>query len=130
MIERCFDYRRVKRLAKWPLCVSDEVYYLIDVEDGEDIGVWFFHPNNDAFQVHASMKEGNRGRRAAQSVRECFRWMFAHTKTKKIIAAIPKDYREVHVMARHVGMTFDGIDVRDFRCYSLDKMAFEQGNRI
>jgi len=129
MIERCLDYRRVKRLAPWPLCISDTVYYLVDVEEGEDIGVWFFHPNNNSLQIHVNMKEGHRGRRAAQSGRECFGWMFEHTSTKKIVAAIPKDYREVHVMARHVGMTFDGIDARGCRCYSLDRLTFEQGKR-
>lgn len=126
MIERCLDYRRVKRLASWPLCISDTMYYLIDVENGEDIGVWFFHPNGDAFQVHACMKDRHRGRRAARSVKECFRWMFTNTDTKRIVAAIPDAYREVCYMARHVGMSFAGVDGRAFRCYTLDRQTFEK----
>ncbi len=126
MIERSMDFRRIKRLAPWALCISDKVYYLIDSVNGEDVGIWLFHPNSGGFQVHAYMTEGHRGRRAAQSVRECFTWIFTHTDAKKIVAAIPRTYKEVHVMARHVGMKFDGFDTRTFRCYSLDKRTFEQ----
>lgn len=124
MIERCFDLRRVKHLADWELCISQKIIYLVDVEDGKDVGVWAFHTYKDGYMVHASMGEGYRGARAAKSLLDSFKWMFTHTSTGIIFAEIPIAFRKVHFIVRHVGMRFDGIEAESLRCYSLTKQAF------
>lgn len=123
MIERCFDLRRVKRLADWDLCISRKIIYLIDTEDGKDIGLWTFYPRKNGYVVHADMDKDHRGVRAAKSASDSFEWIFKHTDAEIIIAEIPIKYRKVHVMARHVGMNFDGVGMRGFRCYSLAKQT-------
>ena len=124
MIERCFDLRRVKRLADWDLCISRRLIYLVEVEDGEDVGVIVFVPTPGGFMTHVELGKKCRGTRAAQIVRDCFKWVFTHTDAETIFADIPVPFRRVHFMARHVGMRFDGIDADVLRCYSLTKQAF------
>ena len=127
MIERSQEYRRIKRVSGWPnLAVSPKVFYLIDSDGGKDAGVWVFHPQHNALQVHVAMDRRHRGKYAVASARAAFAWIFEHTDCELIVAEIPDEYRYVHFMARHVGMTLTGIDEDDRRCYRLDKPHFEQ----
>lgn len=126
MIERTFDYRRVKRLTSAPICASPEVFYLVEAVDGSDMGVVGFHKCHGGYMVHVEMKPDFRGKKAAQSYLDAFEWMFTHTDCEKIIGEIPVELRAAQFMARHVGAAFDGIDAGVLRCYSLTKSTFNQ----
>lgn len=123
MIEHTRDFRRVKRLASWPIFISPETYYLIDVEDGKDIGAWMFTPRDGALTVHAAMKVG--GARAAESAREAFQWIFGHTSHESIFAVVPEGHRHVQAMACHVGMEFYAVDGDGCRCYFVTDLFSE-----
>lgn len=119
MIERATSYRRIKRLApNWGLVISDEIYYLIEVMDGRDVGVWAFEPYENGFQTHAHMSKEYRGAKAAFSARCAFAWMFDITCCGIIFAVIPEPLHHVHVMARHIGMKYNG-KTKGFRKYSM-----------
>ena len=123
MIERATSYRRVKALAPdWDLIVSDKVYYLVEMEGDEDIGVIAFHPCDvNSLMMHVELGEKCRGKRAVQAYKNAFDWMFANTDVEKLIGRIPKEYKHARVMARHVGAMFDEIDVDGLVCYSVTK---------
>ncbi len=126
MIERTTSYRRVKKLAPdWPLIPSIEVYYLIDVSGDTDTGVWAFVPYQGGFQVHAMMGPHCRGKRAAFSAISAFKWVFENTDCVTIFAEISAKLRHVHIMARHVGMSFDKID-GGLRCFSMARTEFNE----
>ena len=127
MIERTLSYRRVKRLTNDPLCASPEVFYLVETDGADDFGVFCFHTCEAGYMVHVEMKPEFRGKRAAQSYRAAFAWMFDNTDCQKIIGEIPIKLRAAQFMARFVGGEFDGIDAGALRCYSLTKKSFNQG---
>lgn len=117
MIEHVRDFRRVKKLAGWDVRISSRTAYLVDSEDGKDIGIWMFTPCDDVLSVHANMQV--KGARAAKSAREAFRWIFEHTDWESIFAVIPSDLRHVQAMACHVGMEFYAVDDDGDRCYFI-----------
>ncbi len=126
-IERTQEYRRILSATGWDqLAVSNEVFYLLDTDDGKDRGVWTFVPRNGGLEVHAAMKREYRGAYAAESVRAAFRWIFANTNHETITAAIPEPMRSVHFMARHVDMMFTGIDDAGLRCYKIEKYTHQR----
>lgn len=128
MIERTKNYRRIKGLApKWDLVVSDKVYYLVEVKNGEDVGAVCFHPcEKDGLMVHIVFSKQHRGKLASKSIKAAFQWLFDNTKHDNIVALIPTDFRRVHFLARNVGMNSDGIEENLFRCYSISKHDFKQ----
>lgn len=125
MIERSMDYRRIKRLSDWDLVISQEVYYLIEAVNGKDAGVWAFIPCNGGFQVHVNMGAGCRGSTAASSARDAFAWLFDNTGCQMIFADIPSHLRHVHIMASHIGMTFDEVDC-ELRCFTMMRQDFAE----
>ena len=131
MIERSQDYRRVKRLApKWDLVVSDEIYYLVETEVGEDLGAICFHPcDEDGLLMHVALGEKCRGARAGKAYRNAFAWMFENTEIETLLGRIPDTYQHARVMARNIGGQFNGIDIDGLRCYSVTKRDFEQMKR-
>lgn len=113
MIERCQDYRRIKKFPDWPLWISSRVYYLIEVKDGIDLGVWTFEPaakSNIDFTIHASLGEDCRGKDAIGSARQAFHWMFMNTDCAHIHASIPNDKRHAQFMASWSGMKLQSSD--------------------
>lgn len=123
MIERVKDnYRRIKCLAPdWNIVPSDEIYYLVEVQDGKDIGAVVLIPEAEGLKIHVAFKY--RGPRAATGIRNAFCWAFENTEHTRIIAAIPvKDaYKPVRYLAHTVGMIFNEIEESLFRCYSINK---------
>ncbi len=119
------NFRRVKALAPmWDMTVSDQIYYLVVVEGGEDLGAMVFVPDiDDGLQIHVQLGHGCRGKQAAAAIEEGFQWIFDETEHDTIGAAVPPELRWVHVMARRVGMNFDEIDCVGLRCYSIGKYA-------
>ena len=65
MIEHSRDFRRVKKLWKnrlfpWlsaPIDIGNDSYYLIEVQAGRDVGVWYLHPYTDGLMIHVMMIE-------------------------------------------------------------------------
>ena len=126
MIERCQEYRRIKRLAPdWDLIISDEIFYLV-VDSGA--GIICFHPCVDApgMLMHVNLNETCRGARAAQAYHDAFAWMFENTNETILRGRIPSHNRKAHVMAAHSGGRFEEIDIDGLRCYSIEKADFEQ----
>lgn len=132
MIERTKNYRRIKGLApKWDLVVSDKVYYLVEMEDGEDIGAICFHPcDEEGLLMHVALGTECRGARAGEAYNNAFEWMFANTDCKKLLGRIPHTYQHARVMARSIGGKFTHIDQDNLRCYSVMKQDFEQQRAI
>ena len=104
MIERCTDYRRIKKFPDWKMQVSSEIYYLMEIKDGVDLGVWTFHPWRDGLMIHASLICS--GKEAKRSARNAFEWIFRNTDFKKIYAGIPNNKRPAQFMATMAGMKF------------------------
>ena len=98
--------------------ISQDTYYLIEVKDGEDKGVWLFHPYEDGFMIHANFSESCRGKAAADSARNAFKWIFDHTSTKIIYAGIHNSKRNVQMLACAVGFAFLR-KIESYRIYTL-----------
>lgn len=126
MIERATSYRRVKALAPdWDLVVSDKIYYLVETENGEDVGVICYHPCDvDGLLMHVNLGDKCRGARAAQAYRNAFAWMFENTDCDMLLGRIPQAYRAARFMARTVGGKFNGIDIDGLRCYSTSRSDY------
>lgn len=104
MIERCQDYRRVKKFLASDMVVSDKIIYLMETKDDKDLGVWTMDPFLDGFNVHAKMGPECRGRKAVASLRAAFEWVFENTGHDKIYAAIPNSKRAAQMVASWSGM--------------------------
>lgn len=125
MIERSQDYRRIKRLTDEKLIVSREVYYLIVVASGVDVGVMLFHPYKNALLMHVDMTLACRGRLAANAYVEAMVWVFENTDAHVIYGEIPEENRPAQLMARKTGASFNGIE-DGLRLYSIRREAFLQ----
>jgi len=108
MIERTFDYRRVRRLAGWPLVISAKVIYLIETDGKHDLGLWTLHKYKYGYRIHADMGPKCRGRKAVESAKAAFKWIYNNTVKKYIYAGIPVDNKAAHRIATHAGMRFTG----------------------
>ena len=108
MIERTEDYRRAKRFISWPLVISNSFYYLMEIEGIEDIGVWTLHPHKDGVMVHADMGQNCRGRKAVESLKAAFKWIWDNTPFKSIYAGIPADNKPACQVASKAGMGYAG----------------------
>ncbi len=117
MIEHSREFRRIKKLCDWPLNISREYYYLIETENGKDLGVWMFRPEEEYITVHANLGDECKGKKAADSARNSFKWIFDNTSFKIIHAIIPKRLKHVQMLARVVGFEFlkEGNDCRAYR---------------
>ena len=107
MIERTFDYRRVKRLAPWQPLISNEVIYLIDRQDNEDVGLWSFHKAFDGLMIHADMGLKCNGKKAIESAKAAFKWIFKNISCGVIYASIPKENKAACHTAVKSGMNFN-----------------------
>lgn len=112
------------------MIISDEVFYLIAVRAGLDVGVLVFVPCDeddfgDGLVVHSELGAECRGSSAAAAVRAAFAWIFENTNYADIFAEVPRKLRHVHVMARHAGMEFVGVE-HNLRCYRMNKQDFRK----
>lgn len=111
MIERCLSYRRIKKagLVDWPLVISSRMFYLMELVDGQDIGIWSFEAHDKGMKIHANMGEKCRGRKAIESAKEAFQWIFKNTNTEFIYAEIPRFNKKACYVASWAGMKNLGI---------------------
>ncbi len=121
MIQHCEDFRRVVRIADWMVNISPTCYYLMEVEEEKDLGVWGFHPYLDGLMVHVNMTEECRGKAAVESSKDAFKWIFDNTDTKTIYALIPETNKKVQVFAVSIGLSFIYSDKNKNRCYKLER---------
>ncbi len=119
MIERTFDYRIVNRLkGTWRIIVSSDVFYLLETNGKEALGLWSLHKYDDGVMIHADMGPKCRGRKAIESAKAAFAWIFRNTKFKKIYAKIPKENLPAQRIASLAGMRFRGI-LDEYRTFEL-----------
>ena len=114
MIERTFDYRKVRKIASWKPIISSDVIYLLD----DDQDLWAFHEHLDGLMIHAELSVNRRGKDAVISARRAFKWIFENTDAKKIYAVIPDDRKAACYMARWSGMKFTHKEDTE-RCYEV-----------
>lgn len=132
MIEHCKDFRRVKKLTDanpmkdhgpWRLSIARDIFYLVEVEDGKDIGAWAFEPYEDGYQMHAAMSDDCRGRKAVASGLDAIAWLFGNTDANAVYAGIPVELKHAHAIPRAAGLRFIGIK-DDLRCYEMRRENF------
>lgn len=128
MIQDTRDFALIHEIAThpevWPyICDGHEVdpdsfewprdwTYLLE-NDPDPVGFWAFQPEIGALRIHAHFLPEYRGRKAAESARRAFNWIFENTLQEKIVARIPESSKRASVIARWSGMRF--IEHRDGR---------------
>lgn len=135
MIERAFDYRRVNRLAKanqidantdWKLTISRKVFYLIEVQGGNDMGVWCFEPENDGvYSMHVAMSPEWRGRKAIDSGLDAIKWLYQNTNADNIIAPVPEYLKHAQRIPRGAGLVYRGIE-HGRKIYEMNRNLFKK----
>lgn len=121
MIEYCRDFRRIKRASDFPIHISREICYFMEVQDGKDVGVWLAHPYRDGLSLHADLGPECRGKAAATSARNVLNWLFEHNFSN-IYAVIPPDRHSVRTLAQAVGFEFMELDDFGNRIYTIRKL--------
>jgi len=107
-IERTFDYRRVMRLVDWQPVISREFVYLVESSQGQDLGLWSFHKDRGGLRIHADMGPKCRGRKAVESMKSAFSWVFENMDIKTIYAGIPIKNKPACRIAAWSGMRCNG----------------------
>lgn len=123
MIEVAKDYSRIRRLASEPVIVSNRVGYLIEKENGEDVGLWTIHRyrQTGCVQVHADMTSKCLGKKAIDSAIRLFEWIFNNLGGNSIFAEIPKDNKSACVIAALSGMGYIGMTDDNYRIFEVKK---------
>lgn len=130
MIERTFDFRRVKRMApEWRICISPECYYLIAVVDGDDVGAFYYHPFSDGTECHVNFIRGFRGKQCLDEYRKAIVWMADNTNCETLYGNIPTGNRGAIAMARNSGLDFCHVDEDGFRLYSIELNSIGEKHR-
>lgn len=138
-IERTNDYRRVRRLLDksqndqgnpWEIIISSDVFYLIEVQGGEDVGVWAVEPQkNGDYIVHTAMSPACRGKAALDSARAALRWFYEHTGADIILGTVPKRLKHASRVPREVGFVYEGIK-GEFRIYKMTRDLFNKQGEV
>jgi len=123
MIERSLNYRRIKKLINWPLIVSTKIIYLIQSENGIDQGLWSFEPEQNGVKIHATMGVDCRGKKAIQSAKKAFKWVFDNTGAEFIFASISRERKDVCYMAHFAGMKSLGAK-DNMRIFKLKRCSY------
>lgn len=118
MIHRTFDYRIVNRFASWPVPITSENFYLMENNGKKDLGLWALHKHKDGVMIHADMGLKCRGRKAIESAKNAFKWIFTNTHFKKIYAEIPNENLPACRVASLAGMRFTGLN-KNLKCFEL-----------
>lgn len=135
MIERTEDYRRVKRITAanpmsedrpWHLTISSDLFYLIEVQDGQDVGVWCFEPDPDlGYLMHTAMTPACRGKAAVASGLDAIRWLYENTDATQIIAPVPVRLRHAQLIPRAAGLEYVGENEK-MKYYKMTRDLFAE----
>lgn len=138
-IERTEDYRRVKRLvdanpidqeSEWKLTISRDVFYLIEVQDGEDVGVWCFDPTeNGDYEMHAAMSKACRGKAAVTSGLDAIRWIYENTDANTIIAPVPEYLKYAQRIPIAAGLVYEGMK-HGRKIYKMQRELFNELSEV
>ena len=120
MIERTKDYRIVNRIVPWKVIISQKFFYLLEKAGDSIIGLWTLEPHEDGLRVHADLGEKCRGKKAIESLKFAFDWVFRYTQFKKIYARIPVENKPAWRVASMAGMHHIKSD-NNHRWYQLSK---------
>ncbi len=120
MIERCTDFRLVRKFRLEDVCIDPGYFYLLERNNEKNEGIWFFHPLDDGLSIHANLTI--RGRRAKQSALDAIDWIFGHTSVNIIYAVIPSGRKDVRWLANSVGFTFYRMHESGNRIYILNRL--------
>ena len=118
MIERTFDYRKVKKLCGGYPCISSECIYLIDDEKY----LWGFKPYKDGYLISCNDYDPVHGILCKLSVNKAFDWIFKNTKAISIYGQIHKDNKPSRFMAFNSGMEKD-FEQKNYIFYKVMKNA-------
>lgn len=117
MIERTFDYRRIKKMLPCPPIISDNIIYLIDGNHG----IWIFHEYLNGLKIHVEMNINCRGKEAIKKGRESLEWVFNNIAIKCIYAGIYKLNKPSCYYARRIGMEFT-YEENNMRHYKINRI--------
>lgn len=92
----------------------------METENGKDLGLWVLEPVVGGLMIHVRMGEGCRGRRAVESAKNAFKWVFGNTGFDRIYAVIPNDRRAAQFMASWAGMRSLG-PIENARKYVIER---------
>lgn len=107
MLERVSDYRRINRIATWhPVFVTNEWIYLIEKEEGIDLGLLAFEKDRDGYRFHLAMGIKCRGQKAIESIKRAIDWIFENTEAKAIYAVIPEDNKPASIVVIQAGLCY------------------------
>lgn len=106
MIERTFDYRRLKRLVYWQPIISSDIIYLVEHDGKDDFGVWSFIQDLSGIRIHADMTFKCRGKDAIESANSAFEWIFNNTYWNRIFAKISIHNKAACQIAVKSGMKY------------------------
>lgn len=115
MIERCTDFRHIRKFCDWDLSIDPECIYLAETDNG---GIWFFHPHLDGLMIHANLTVS--GHVAKQSATDAINWIFANTAWESVYANIPESRHDVRSLAYSVGFRFLNLDGEN-RLYEFNR---------
>jgi len=123
VIEVAKDYERVRRLANEPVIKSPMVGYLIEKQGDEDIGLWTIHRyrQTGCVQVHVDMTPKCLGRKAIDSAKRLFKWVFDNLGCPSVFAEIPKGNKLACLIAVQSGMKPVGITEDNYRIFEVRK---------
>ena len=108
MIERTEDYRIVSRMVAFKVVISSKCFYLMEKKGKEIMGIWSFEPYKDGLRIHADMGPKCRGRRAIESAKDAFKWIWGNTPARTIYAGIPAKNKPACRVASLAGMRYAG----------------------
>ena len=80
--------------------------------------MWSFHPDKEGVMMHAEMGLKCRRKKAIESAKSAFAWVFRNTEFKKIYASIPDKNLPACRVASFAGMRFSG-KAKQFRNFEL-----------
>jgi hypothetical protein len=115
MIERTYDYRKVKKLIPddESFAVSSDIIYLVDGDN-----IWVIEPDEDLPQIHVNMSEDCRGKEAVKKCKQVIKWVFKNTSIDTLYGVIDKTNKAACHNAIHVGMAFSH-ETRTKRIYEV-----------
>ena len=126
MIQHCVDYQRIKALYPkgMRMVESNKILYLIEKEGDNDLGLWALYRYKDGVVIHAQMGIKCRGKKALDSMKNAFKWVFSALKIDRIYAEIPKENKHACVMAVNSGMEFMNAE-NDNRIFEVQRCRLQ-----
>lgn len=90
------------------------IWYLLCFDGEELLGLLMFVPQSHVlWDVHCSLLPSARGK-TAEAARGAFRWMFALTHCRRIVAAVPRFNRPAAALCRIAGLKLYGVNPKAF----------------